>query len=133
MIPRIGEREVTRLRYGQPTALDAREIAIRPVPTSEPVRITTDQAPQSVIMRAPQGTHPRDVLFFITYDDVRQGSTGGASPTWGTYADRLVVDGVSYDVQEVWTVPAWMGDPTHREGYAIVVQPLTTDTQAVAP
>lgn len=120
MIPRIGEIEVTRTRFGG-VAKNARGFRVKQDPADETVRIVTDQAPRSVIERLPEGVRARDVLFFITYDDVRMAAYTGD----GVPEDRLTVDGRTYDVQEVWTVPAWMGDPAHLEGYATIVQPRT--------
>lgn len=127
MIPRIGEFDATRIRFGA-TVLDSRGIPSVSSPASSTVRVVTDQVPRSVIERLPEGQRVRDTLFFISYDDIRAGDEQGDDATDGTPADHLTVDGLTYQVQEVWRVQAWMGDPEHIEGYGVRVQPRTAAT-----
>jgi hypothetical protein len=122
MIPRIGEVPATRRRYAAAMAKDARGVPVRPAPVTASIRIVTDQAPRSVVERYGAGRRLDDLLWCVTYDDVRAGSET-AAVAFGTPADEIEYAGAVYAVEEVHRVEAWMGDPAHLEVIGIKVTP----------
>lgn len=120
----LGLRLVTRLRYGSPTytGLDP----VRPAPTSTPIQASIDVAPRS--RWAPDASGQ---LTIRTYEVITRSELRGADDGGQTYADRLVSDGRTYEVQEVIRMDPFEGDPVaHYEAVAVEVQPLGDEVPA---
>lgn len=114
----LGLRQVTRLRYGSPSysGLDP----VRPSPTTETIWASIDLAPRSEWAPDDGGQRTRRVVDVLTRTELRGADDGGQ-----TYADRLLVDGRTYEVQTVDRLDPFEGDATeHFEVRAVEVQPL---------
>ncbi len=119
MIPLLGQDPVdppVRLRYGAPTIVNYQPV--RPAPTSATINATVVPATWSTQQRAPNGVAVRDLVTIASYDELRTAVEGGA------YADRLVVDGVTYEVQWTMRQPPFLGQPEHWEADGLKVQTI---------
>lgn len=117
MIPLLGATNVTRLRYPAPTVVAHQRV--RGEATSTTIRATVAPASWQTQQRAPNGVAVRDLVSIASYDELRAATEGGAP------ADRITVDGVTYEVQWTQRQPPFLGQPEHWEADAVRVQALT--------
>ena len=111
MIPLLGVQQVTRLRFGAPTVVEHQPI--RPEPESASIYATIAPASKRTMERAPNGIAVEDLVDIATYSEVRAAEEGGH------LADRLVIDGTTYEVQWVTRQPPFAGQPAHFEAAAL--------------
>ena len=88
----LGQRAVTLLRYGAATVTDGR--ATLPAPTSSTIQAGFYPASGRVLQRLPELLRAR--VTATAYSEVELLTADQAT---GRVADRLVVDGVTYEVQ----------------------------------
>jgi len=117
MIPLLAKTSVVRQRFGVPTHVDFR--MKQGVSTDDSVEMSIQPAPKSVMERLPDGLSSRDVLFGVSYNTSIRAGSDSVEP------DRLVYNGVTYQVQQVDISPAFLGQRTHAVVTAIAVQALS--------
>ncbi len=89
----LGAEPVTRLRYGAATVTD-HEVT-RPAPTSSTVRASVQPMNGEDVQLLPEGNRHADMLKLYTKSELRT-----ADQHAGTPADRVVIDGKTYEVKE---------------------------------
>ena len=117
MIPLLAKTSVVRQRFGVPTHVNFR--MQQGASTDDAVEMSIQPAPRSVMERLPDGFSSRDVLFGVSYDTGIRAGSDAVEP------DRLVYNGVTYQVEQVEHSPAFMGQRAHVVVTAIAVQALS--------
>lgn len=125
----IAPRPITRLRPGT-QALDSTGYRAAPAYVSSPIVADVQPADDNAVLTLPAGDHTRGVLLVITQapDDLRAAGPSAVG-TSATLADRVSVDGLTYEVRRVaapWA--AVPGLPVHYEALCVRVRPDEGDT-----
>jgi hypothetical protein len=111
----LGLRNVIRRRYATGTTW-TNGFATRPTPTSATVKASVDVAPRSRWALDESGNRTVRVVDLVSYAEFRAASAD-------YLADRVVIDGRTYEVQDVVRMEPFEGtDRTHFETTATEIR-----------
>ena len=128
MIGLLGERAITLLRYPAP-AYAGEGWYVPGTPTTTEIRGSVDPSPRTRERQTPGGKTSTVDVEVVSYSEIR-----AASDTQQTTADRLVIDGRTYEVAIVDRSPPFLGQPESWVAYCTEVQPLVSEvTTPTAP
>lgn len=110
----LGLRPITRRRYNAPTWSDG--MASRPSPVISGILASVDVAPRSRWALDASGHRTVRVVEIVSYTDLREASAAHL-------ADRVVIDGRTYEVQSVTRMDPFEGEPSpHYETTATEIR-----------
>ena len=126
MIPLLGPIAATRNRYAAPSWNEGR--AIKPAASTASIVLTA--APHTSANRAwdPAGAVDVRNIQVVSYSEIR-----GSNEADGSYADELVIGGVTYEVTKAIRQPAFLGQPEHWVIDAVRVQTLLPEPGVEPP
>lgn len=119
----LGLRQITRQRFGAPVYADG--YATRPAALEATVRASVDVAPQAKWALDADGNRTIRVVELVSWEDFR--AVAADDPDIAIdgayYADRVIIDGRTYEVQAVTRMEPCEGIPrTHYETRATEVR-----------
>lgn len=114
----LGATTVTRLRYDD-AGVSASGVLDRGTATETDIIASVQGLPGNGSVILPEGMRETDGLMVYTYSELRASRTiGGEAP-----ADRILYDGLTYEVIDVRRLPAFAGEARHYEAVAMLVLP----------
>lgn len=111
MIPLLAARPIDLLRFGAPTVYQGRPV--RPEPTESTIVGSVQPIPDSAREWLPSGCSTENTVLVYTYQELRTSEDGTH------YADRIEVDGVTYEIVKAKRLPPFLGQRTHWECYGV--------------
>ncbi len=115
MIPILALQAVTRQRFAAPT-VDPAGRMVRPAPTIDTIYMSVQEAPAQARSYLPSGYTIADSIELIGRYELLAGEDGG------TYADRVVFNGDTYEIIKSGRLPPFLVEGEHWECYAVRLQ-----------